>query len=239
MLRGAPLAVLVLIASAAPLPAQAPAPTAPAPTVAPPPAAPRILAGTWEFSNADREKVCTVTFRADAGKGHNKVEFDPGCAARFPFIKDVARWSYAENDFLRLLDAKGESVLEFSEVEGGIFEAPRPGEGILFIQSAASLGPAPRTAVQMAGEWTIVRRAGKPICTLTLSDTAAGDEFVVRVQPRCDAFVTRFAPVTWQMDRGELVLKSAGGQSWRFEEGDDSKWHRLPATVDPVLIVRK
>jgi hypothetical protein len=234
MVRGVPLALMVLIASAAPLAAQAPAAPEPAP-----PAAPRTLAGTWEFSNADREKICTVTFRGEAGKARNKVEFDPGCAARFPFIKDVAGWSYAENDFLRLLDAKGQSVLEFSEVEGGIFEAPRPGEGILFIQSAASLGPVPRTAGQMAGEWTIVRRAGKPICTLTLSDTAAGDEFVVRVQPHCDAFVARFAPVTWQMDRGELVLKSAGGQSWRFEQQNDTMWHRLPATAEPVLIVRK
>jgi hypothetical protein len=130
-------------------------------------------------------------------------------------------------------------VLEFSEVESGIFEAPRPGEGILFIQSAASAGPAPRSATQMAGDWTIVRRAGRPICTLTLSDTPEGDEFVVRVQPRCDAFVARFAPATWQMDRGELVLKSAGGQSWRFEEGEDSKWSRIPATADPVLMVRK
>ncbi|HEY5607697.1 MAG TPA: AprI/Inh family metalloprotease inhibitor [Alphaproteobacteria bacterium] len=235
MVRGIPFALALLVATAAPLAAQAPTLTEPAP----PPSTPRTLVGTWELSNANREKICTVTFRAETSKAGRKVEFDPGCGDRFPFIKEIAGWSHTDNDFLRLLDAKGQSVLEFSEVESGIFEAPRPGEGILFIQSAASVGPAPRSAAQMAGDWTIVRRAGKPICTLTLSDTAAGEEFVVRVQPRCDVFVARFAPATWQMDRGELVLKSAGGQSWRFEEDEDSKWRRIPATADPVLMVRK
>ena len=66
-----------------------------------------------------------------------------------------------------------------------------------------------------------MRGTGKPICALTLSNTAAGDEFAVRVQPPCDPVVTRFGPATWQMDRGEIVLQSARGQTWRFEEGED------------------
>ena len=198
------------------------------------------MVGTWEFSNADREKTCTVIFRPDAAKVGKRVQFDSGCANRFAFIKDIVGWSFAANDFLRLLDAQGQSVLEFSEVESGMFEAPRPGEGILFIQSAAAAaGPAPRTTEQMTGEWTVTRGAGKPICALTLSNTAAAEAFVVRVQPRCDPLVARFGPATWQMDRGELVLHSAGGQAWRFEAIEDSKWRRIPETPDPVLMVRK
>ena len=241
MVRGVPLALALLTAFAAPLSAQAPDAAAPAVTAEPPvpPSAPRTMVGSWEFSNADREKSCTITFRADSGKAGKKVEFDPACAGHFSFVRDVMAWSHADNDFLRLLDANGQSVLEFSEVEGGIFEAPRPGEGILFIQNPATLGPAPRTAAQMAGEWTIARAAGRPICALTLSDTAVGEEYVVRVQPRCDAFVTRFAPATWLMDRGELVLKAANGQSWRFEAMEDAKWRRVPEAAGPVLMLRK
>jgi len=197
------------------------------------------MVGSWEFSNADREKTCVITFRAELPRIGRRVEFDPACAGKFPFIREIVAWRLADNDFLRLLDARGNSVLEFSEVESEIFEAPRPGEGILFIQNAAALGPAPRTAEQMTGEWLIVRSAGKPICGLSLSNTPAGEEFVIQVQTSCDAFVRRFAPATWQMDRGELVLKSAGGQFWRFEEAEDSKWRRVPETSDPVLMVRK
>jgi hypothetical protein len=197
------------------------------------------MPGSWEFSNADREKTCTITFRNDAAKVGKRLEFDPGCVKLFPFIPEIVGWRLNDNDFLRLLDAQGNSVLEFSEVESGIFEAPKPGEGILFIQNPTDLGPAPKTAEQITGDWTIIRRTGQRVCGLTLSNTAAGEEFVVRLQQPCDQVVTRFAPATWQMDRGEIVLRSANGQSWRFEPGEDSKWPRLPQTANPIFMVRK
>ena len=238
-------ALIALIAATAPVSAQtAPPVTEPQvrePAVTEPslPAVPRTMVGTWEFSNADREKLCVITFRNDAAKVGKRVEFDPGCAKLFPFIREIVGWRLGDNDFLRLLDAQGNSVLEFSEVESGIFEAPKPGEGILFVQNPTDLGPAPKTAEQMTGEWTIVRRTGQRVCGLTLSDTAAGEEFVVRLQHPCDQVITRFAPATWQMDRGEIVLRAANGQAWRFEEGEDAKWQRVPQTASPLLMVRK
>ena len=241
MVRKAALAVFLLTAWIAPLAAQAPDASAPdtaAPETAAP-AAPRSMVGSWEFSNADREKACTIIFRNDNARVGKRVEFDPGCAKLFSFIPEIVGWRLGDNDFLRLLDAQGNSVLEFSEVESGIFEAPKPGEGILFIQNPTDLGPAPKTAEQMKGEWLIVRRTGQRVCGLTLSDTAAGEEFVVRLQHPCDQVVTRFAPATWQMDRGEIVLRAANGQSWRFEEGEDAKWQRVPQTASPLLMIRK
>jgi hypothetical protein len=234
MVRRLSIAFALLAATVAQLAAQAPSATEPAAV----PSAPRTLVGTWEFSNAGRDKICSVTFRAETSRTGKKVEFGAGCGERFPFIKEVVGWSYSENDFLRLLDANGTSVLEFSEVESGIFEAPRPGEGILFIQSAASAEPAPRSVAQMAGDWTVVNGAGKPICTLTLSDTPSGEEFLVRIQPRCDAAITRFAPAAWQMDRGALVLNSASGEAWRFEFGDDEQWRRVPPGTNAMLMRR-
>ena len=212
----------------------------PAPAQQPVGEAAKAMVGSWEFSNADRDKRCTITFRTDPGGPGMKLEFDKDCAGLFPFIRDIAGWSIADNDFLRLLDAKGSPVLEFSEVESGMYEAPRPGEGILFIQSAAAAGPAPRPAEEMAGTWDIVRGAGKPLCTLTLTTTAAGQELALSVKPGCDAFVTRFAPTTWQMDRSELVLKGARGATWRFEEGDNATtWQRVPEGPEPVLMMKR
>lgn len=198
----------------------------------------KAMVGTWEFANADRDKRCTITFRADASTAGLKVEFDRPCAGQFPFVRDVAAWSLNEGDFLRLLDGKGKPILEFSEVESGVFEAPKPGEGILFIQNASAAGPEPRTAAQMAGEWT-VQRNGRAICSLTLSNTAVGEEFAVRVKQPCDQAVTRFAPTTWLIERGELVLKPARGQPWRFEEGDEQAWRRVPSTADAMQLIKK
>jgi len=241
MVRHAAPAFVFLLALNAPLVAQAPPDANPPEVVTEPapPAPPRAMPGSWEFSNADREKTCTITFRNDAGRVGKRLEFDPGCVKLFPFIPEIVGWRLSDNDFLRLLDAQGNSVLEFSEVESGIFEAPKAGEGILFIQNPTDLGPAPKTAEQIAGDWTIIRRTGQRVCGLTLSNTAAGEEFVVRVQQPCDQAVTRFAPATWQMDRGEIVLRSAGGQAWRFEPGEDAKWPRLPQTANPIFMVRK
>jgi hypothetical protein len=237
MVRSAPLAFILLSAFAAPLAAQTAAP--PAASELAGAAAPRTMIGSWEFSNADREKTCTITFRNDAAKAGKKLDFEQKCAALFPFVPEIAGWRLNDNDFLRLLDNQGNSVLEFSEVESGIFEAPKAGEGILFIQNPTDLGAPPKTAEQITGEWSVVRRTGQRVCGLNLSNTAAGEEFVVRLQPPCDRAITSFAPVTWQMDRGEIVLRAASGQSWRFEEGDDSKWQRVPQTASPLLLVRK
>jgi Protease inhibitor Inh len=194
--------------------------------------------GTWEFSNADRDKRCTLTFRTDPAPAGMRLEFDKGCVGQFPFIADVAGWTLADNDFLRLLDAQGKSLLEFSEVETHIYEAPRPGEGILFIQASTAVGPPPKQAEQVVGDWALVRGSGKPICTLSLANTPAGDDLALTLKPGCNAFVTRFAPTAWQMDRGELLIKNARGQTWRFSEGDGSTWTRVPETAEPLTLVK-
>jgi DNA-binding NarL/FixJ family response regulator len=45
----------------------------------------------------------------------------------FPFIKDVVAWKFGEIDFLRLFDATGEVIIEFSEVEMVLFESLKAG----------------------------------------------------------------------------------------------------------------
>jgi hypothetical protein len=67
----------------------------------------------------------------------------------------------------------------------------------------------------------------------------APDNLSLKVKPGCDPFVARFGPASWRIDRGELVLVSPRGQTWRFEEDDPSTWSRVPATEDPVLLVRQ
>lgn len=197
-----------------------------------------MTSGTWEFSNADRDKRCTVTFRTEPAASGMRLDFDKGCAGLFPFITEIVGWTLTQNDFLRMLDAKGKSVLEFSEVESRIYEAPRPGEGILFIQASNAVGPAPKEPNEVAGDWGFVHGSGKPICTVTLATTPAGPDLALKLKPGCDVFVARFAPTAWQMDRGELLIKNARGQTWRFEEADGTTWERVPESADPILLVK-
>ncbi len=196
------------------------------------------MVGSWEFSNADHDKICRFAFRAEAAPGGYKVDVDRNCASLFPSTKDVAGWSLDTYGTLRLLDGSGNTVIELTEAEAGIFDGFQPGEGRYVLQSAAA---APvRSAEDLVGDWAIARGTGKPICVLTLANSPAGaDNLSLKVKPGCDPFVARFAPVFWRIDRGELVLLSARGQSWRFEEDDANTWLRVPETADPVLLVRQ
>jgi hypothetical protein len=233
------LALLVLAAGMAA--AQTPSPS-PAPAQTPAPSindAAKEMVGSWEFSTADRDRICTITFKSDRTAVGFKVEFDGKCAELFPLVKDVAGWKYPDNDLLSLLDAKGKALVEFSEVENGIFEAPTPGLGVLFLQNAADAGAPPRPPEQIAGDWAIMRASGKPLCTLTLTLNAAGDGFALNVKPGCDPAIARLNFNLWRMDRGELMLSPARGNPWRFEASDANNWLRVPESANPYTLVRQ
>lgn len=197
--------------------------------------------GGWEISNADRDKTCTVTFKADPARTGYKLDLDPACGNVFPFIREVEGWTLS-NDVVRLVDARGKAIFEFTEVESGMYEAERPAEGLFFLQNAAA-APAIRTADQMAGEWVVMHGA-KQICAMTLANTAVPNQegaLALRIKPGCEQPAARLNFVLWRMDQGELVLASAGGQSWRFEEEDTQTftWRRVPEGADEIRMVRK
>jgi hypothetical protein len=198
----------------------------------------KALIGTWEFSNADRDKICSATFKSDPTKLGFKVEFEKKCAELFPVVSDVAAWAFPDNDLLRFVDLQGKALVEFSEVEDGIYEAPTPGLGVLFLQKPGA-GSQPKPAEQVAGDWAVTRRGGPPICTLTLSANAAKDGFALSVKPGCDAAIARLNFTQWKLDDDELLLVPARGTPWRFEEGDNDAWRRIPAGADQYALTRQ
>jgi hypothetical protein len=198
----------------------------------------KALLGSWEMSNADRDRTCGVVFRGEPAPGGLKLDLDPACTNVFPAAKDIAAWVLAPDGALRLIDAAGRPVLELGEVESGMYDGSRAGEGRYVLQNNA--GAPVRKADDLFGDWAVARGTGKPICTLTLASNAIGGEnFALRVKPGCDALVTRFGPTAWRIDRGELILSSPRGQTWRFEQNDAKTWQRIPETPDPVLLVRQ
>lgn len=197
------------------------------------------MIGSWEFSTADRQASCTVTFKSDrAGKGF-RLEFDDKCAAVYAQVKDIASWTFPDNDLLNLLDPAGKSLIEFSEVESGIFEAPVPGYGVLFLQHPDAAGTAAAPAAdQLAGDWALMR-GGKALCSLTLTLTPAEDEYALTVKPGCDPAVARLNFGRWRVDRDELMLRPERGNPWRFEEDDNKAWSRVPEAPNPYTLVKQ
>ena len=196
------------------------------------------MVGTWEFSNADHDKICRFVFRSDQVANGYKLDIDKNCPAVFPATRDLVAWTVDNYGGLRLLDGGGKAAIELTEAEAGIYDGFDPVQGRYVLQSAAA---APvRSAEDMIGDWGIARGTGKPICTLTLALTPAGtDAMAVKIKPGCDAGVIRFAPTAWRMDQGELIVLSSRGLNWRFEENDANTWQRVPEGADPMLLVRQ
>jgi hypothetical protein len=199
----------------------------------------KAVLGAWEMSNADRDRTCTVTLRSDAAGSAHALQWDEKCAAMFPFTKSAVAWVIGDKEALRFLDGQGKMVLEVSEVEGGLYEGERPGEGLLFLQStAAEAADSGKTAEQMAGEWAFAHADGKPICRISLVKSVT-NALAMKIKPGCDSLITDFAPVSWQMDRGQLVLTSKAGDAWRFEEDDAGAWQRIPRGTEPLQLMRQ
>jgi hypothetical protein len=199
----------------------------------------KAMVGVWEVSNADHDKTCSITLGSDTAAGGLKLDFNrTACAADFPPMKEASAWNLVGDDVIQLLNPKGKVLYEFTETEGGIYESLRPGQPLTFLQNAAAAAPPPKTTEEMTGEWSVVRGASAPICTLTLSlQPAAKDELSLKVGSGCDPAVLSFGPVSWHMEHGELVLRSARGPTWRFEEADGT-WQRVPEGTDPIMLVR-
>ena len=198
------------------------------------------MIGQWELATTERSKTCVVTLKPDATPQGLKLELESSCAAALPFTKDIAAWNIKGlGDIVRLQDAAGQPVIDFTEVESGIFEGLRQGEGVYILQNLAAARSLAKSMDQMIGEWSMVRGNGKPICGLVLTNTeATGDNFQVFLKPRCDPAVAAFAPNQWRLDHGRMLLLSANGQAWQFEADDNAQWRRVPDSADPLIMLR-
>ena len=152
------------------------------------------MIGQWELSTTERSKTCVVTLKGDATPQGLKLELEPSCANALPFAKDIAAWNVKGLDIVRLQDASGQPVIDFTEVESGIFEGVRQNEGVYILQNLAAARSLAKSMDQMIGDWAMVRSNGSIVCGLTLTNTDAGqDNFQVFLKPKCDPMVTAFA----------------------------------------------
>jgi len=206
---------------------------------------PRSLAnemvGQWELATAGRDRACVVTLRNDPVPLGMKVEFEKGCEEVLPFTGAIASWTVKGLDLVRFQDERGEPVIDVTEVEGGILEGVRTGEGVYILQNLVAARALSKSSDQMIGDWVMVRGNGNPICGLTLTNNEADgpENFQVFLKPKCDPMVGRFAPSMWRIERGEMLLISASGEVWRFGADDHAQWRRIPDSADPFIMVRQ
>lgn len=200
----------------------------------------RDMIGQWELATAERSKTCVVTLKSNSTPQGLKLELEPACAKALPFTKEITAWNVRGLDIVRLQDAAGQPVIDFTEVESGIFEGMRQGEGIYLLQNLAAARSLAKSMDQMIGDWAMVRGNGRPVCGLTLTNTeAAADNFKVFLKPKCDPAIEAFRPAMWRLERGEILLMSENGEAWHFQADDNAQWRLVPDSADPLIMVRQ
>lgn len=198
------------------------------------------MIGQWELSTTERSRICVVTLKNETVPQGLKLDLEPGCAASLPFTKDIAAWTVAGLDIVRLQTAAGEPVIDFTEVESGILEGRREHEGIYILQNLAEARSLAKSMDQMIGDWAFVRGNGQPVCGITLTNTEVPpDNFQAFLKPKCDPAIASFRPEVWRLEHGEILLMSAGGETWHFQADDHAQWRLVPDSANPLILMRQ
>lgn len=207
----------------------------------PDPALAQTLAAAYQLTNADGDRVCPIVLKPDPAGAAFAVAFDkPACAEAIAFSVNVSAWTPGPGDSIRLLGSKGALVIEFTEGLAGTWEGLREEDGVYFLNNPALADPSKQVqAADLFGDWDAARADGKPICRLVFGEEPVAEgSYKLTLGSGCDASVTRFGPVAWRIERGDLTLLSAKGDKLRFAAQEDGAWAKVPEGARPLMLTR-
>lgn len=215
------------------------------------PAAPKIdpamreagarMAGDFRLTSADGTRACAFTLKPDASGSALTVDFDKEACAVIGFSGQVSAWLPDPSGSIRLLNAQGRTVAEFTEGAGGSYEALKEGDGVYFLTNPSVADATEVNVEEVVGDWDLSRTAGAPVCRWTLQNVPAGkgEGRIVSVAAGCDSSMLRFAPVAWDIEGGNILVRGvASGAMIRFARQEDGSWARTPERGRPLLMTR-
>lgn len=200
------------------------------------------LAAPFRLANADGSRTCPFTLKAEPSGPGLAVEFDrQGCAV-IAFSAQVVAWLPDPSGSVRLLNAQGRTVAEFTEGANGSYEALREGDGVYFLGNPAATDEDAEIKVEeVVGEWDLARQAGTPVCRVTLLDQPAGNGKgkALAIASGCDPALLRFGPVAWDIEGGNILVRGDTDTAViRFARQEDGGWARTPERGRPLLMNR-
>lgn len=198
-------------------------------------------AGPYVLSSADGERKCPITLKAEAAGGGLAVQLDrAACEGAIAFSVQVAGWLPDASGALRLVNAQGRTVAEFTEATGGSYEALREGDGVYFLINPSIADVPEVTQAEVLGDWDLASSSGTPLCRWSLTETPAPKGgFLLKVASGCDASVARLAAASWRLDGGNILVSgTGGGAAIRFARQEDGSWARVPERGRPLLMSR-
>jgi hypothetical protein len=239
-MRAHSLVLLIGLALATPAIAQTMAPEG-----KPDPADIRSLAANYELTNADETLKCVITLDTKpAGRGLYLGYDRTICNPRFGFLGEVAAWLPGVAGAVLMIAPDGRIVSEFTEGVGGVYEAIRENDGVYFFANLQFVDPSERVQTSdLIGTWNLSHidnpKDPPKTCAVTLTDEVAGDQlYNLRVLPQCDAAIVQAGMESWQLERGDIVLRARNGEALRFEKSDANNWVKVPEKPRPMTLTR-
>jgi hypothetical protein len=199
------------------------------------------LAAEYQLQSALGDRKCAVTLEPKPIAAGYVLVFDRAeCAPLFRFLNDTVAWLPGIAGSIRFVNAAKRTVSEFTEGVGGQYEALLEGDGVYFLSNLQFVQPNDvPTFADAVGEWNISRPNGPPLCSVTLSEQAAGDDmFKLSVKTGCDPAILRFGPVKWYLDRGDIILLSSRDERLRFGRQPEGNWTKIPEQPRPLALTR-
>lgn len=195
----------------------------------------RALASNYQLADALGERKCPITLEARVASPGFAMTFDrAACSKAFAHLTDVAAWQPAPAGGINFVDAKGVAITEFSEGVGGVYEAIRDSDGVYFLTNLRIADTPETQPADLLGNWSLARPGGPTICMIALTNEAAGEgRFTLRIMPGCDSAIIAFAPVSWQLSSGDILLFSKSGSLIRLGRNEEGIWSRLPDQFQP------
>lgn len=203
-------------------------------------AAAERLAGSFRLTSADGERGCEVVLGTQPAGAGFAISQDAQACAPISFAALVVAWLPDASGSIRLLNAAGRTVAEFTEAAGGSYESLREGDGVYFLGPPAVMDTPQLSPQELAGDWVLLRQSDAVACRWTLTTIPAGSgTFRLRQGEGCDEPLTRFGASSWSLAGGNVLVKGvAEGPTIRFARQEDGTWMRIPAGSRPLIMTR-
>ncbi len=182
------------------------------------------LAGDWQIVPVDGSPACPVTFTLAPARGGWQARAGALCATYAPAAAKAAAWTF--EDGMRLLDAKGATLMRFEEDETALPASPSLAAPQFYLIPAIPGFERLRQPGEWEGPWQLTASGQRP-CILQFGPPAnlaapqeGGRVTVRKCRNKALARMNR-----WSMEGMRLLLAGPGDAQIAFAP-DGAKTHR-------------
>jgi hypothetical protein len=226
----------------------------------PAPADVAAIAGAWDLALDGSIRKCRVTLGLEPLGIGRALRFPAGCRRALPVLTGLSGWLVPERGSLRLIDAAGESALQFrAEGEAPLTATTPKGETyrltreedlrVVNLPPPPPIGAPQETPIDPAkapplaalpGTYAVDRYTEREVCRVALAALRLDPtRYEARLLDGCrDAGLRAFDPIAWRYEGGRLTLTARRGHEVTLISERDSHWRRDPE-VGATLILRK